>query len=1183
MRRFEGSAMQRMVGGTAWIRLRGAGIALALIAFAAGISAQQALDDPVPEPIRKGDTMVALEDFVRAPRSVDPARPSATNAAYARIQYLLPVPDGRRLAFNDTRGILYLTDIDGSPPSVYLDLRRRQVGFSNAAFPNEAGFLGFAFHPEFAVRGKPGYGKFYTAFSATPGSGVADYEDSGAVQDSVIREWTATDPSADAFSGTSREVLRVGQFAPNHNVGTIAFNPTANEQADDYGLLYICFGDGGGAHDPRNHGQTLRVPLGVIARIDPLETSNGRGYGIPASNPFVGQAGAAEEIWAYGLRHPQQFSWDADGRLFIGDIGQDQIEEINLGVAGGNYGWRLREGTFATAHAVGASRRGPVFPLPANDPASFIYPVALYDHDEGFAVGGGYVYSGAIAALRGKYVFTDFPRGRLFAINADGLRPGMPAPIEELRLRIDGREQDLVDVAGFYNTYTGGQRVDARLGTDHDGELYVLAKGDGWIRKLVGLAGPMTDANIYRVPLFLAAARAPQQGFVRIVNHSSVSGAAHITATDDAGRRLDPFVLELDANETRHFNSDDLENGNALKGIKGIGSGTGDWRLEITSPLRLEVLAYVRTGDGFLTSMHDTTRQPGLRHLVPIFNPASNTRQVSSLRLTCRGGTDAEVTIVGVDDAGSETPELSFGLAASQSRTFTAQQLEAGAAALDSALGDGEGKWRLYVSADQPIDVMHLLASPTGHLANLSSTATDTDDADYGLPSEAMASGADPVSANFRLADENNNPSGIAFADGRFYVTDDVDHKVYAYTATGQRAPAMDFDLGSDSQEARGVAHAGGKLHVVDGMRHRVLAYTLAGERQPQADFDLHESNQTPAGIAYAQDRFHVADGEGRVFFYANTGQPPSTEAFELNAHNSAPAGIAYAARRLYVLDDAGRVFAYRTDGRRDAYSDFALSQLNPADWRGITATDGRLHVLDATNVDAHDGDLHNRHIPLLTSASNVAQQGFIRIVNHTARTGTVAIHAIDDAGTRVGPVQLSLAPWQAKHFRAIDLETGNPDKGIPRGVGAGRGDWRLEVVSDVDVEALAYIRTMDGFLTSIHDTASERGQEHSVPIFNPGSNQNQASLLRLVNRTQSDVEVTVVGTDDGGMRSPAVRLDVAAGQARAISAQELESNGLGDGQGKWHLAVSAGAPMDVMSLIESTSGHVTNLSTPNR
>ena len=248
-------------------------------------------------------------------------------------------------------------------------------------------------------------------------------------------------------------MLRIGQFASNHNVGTIAFNPTASAGAADYGLLYICFGDGGSAHDPRNYGQGLAEPLGAIARIDPLDTADGRKYGIPADNPFVGTEAAAEEIWAYGLRHPQQFSWDVDGRMFIADIGQDQIEEVNLGVAGANYGWRLREGSFATGYAVGRSL-GPVYRRPETDPRPFVYPVAQYDHDEGFAIGGGYVYRGTdISELQGRYVFTDFPRGRLFAIDVDDLGAGDMATIEELRITFDGVERELVDVAGFRNTY----------------------------------------------------------------------------------------------------------------------------------------------------------------------------------------------------------------------------------------------------------------------------------------------------------------------------------------------------------------------------------------------------------------------------------------------------------------------------------------------------------------------------------------------------------------------------------------------------------------------------------------------------------------------------------------------------------------------------------------------------------
>ena len=469
-------------------RIAAGGVAVLLAALAPRAAAQTPLGDPLPDGIAKGDLVVAAIPFVRAPETLDTASPSGTNDPHARIQYLQAVPGiPGRLAFNDIRGVLYLTDAAAVTPTVYLDLRDEDVDLHTASLPNESGFMGFAFHPEFADPDKPGYGKLYTAFTATADSGAADYAgEPGATQASVIREWTANNPKTRAFRGTSRELLRVGEFAGNHNVGSIAFNHTADEEASDYGLLYICFGDGGSAHDPRNHGQGLAEPLGAIARIDPLDTADDRTYGIPADNPLVGEEGVAEEIWAYGLRHPQQFSWDADGRMFIADIGQNQIEEVNLGVAGANYGWRLREGTFATGHGVGQAS-GPAYPRPETDSATLVYPIAQYDHDEGAAIGGGFVYRGsAIPALQGKYVFTDFPRGRVFTIDADDLPAGEQATIEELRIAFDGEERDLVDEAGFPNTYQpGAERVDARLSVDHNGELYLLTKGDGWLRRLV--------------------------------------------------------------------------------------------------------------------------------------------------------------------------------------------------------------------------------------------------------------------------------------------------------------------------------------------------------------------------------------------------------------------------------------------------------------------------------------------------------------------------------------------------------------------------------------------------------------------------------------------------------------------------------------------------------------------------
>lgn len=171
--------------------------------------------------------------------------------------------------------------------------------------------------------------------------------------------------------------------------------------------------------------------------------------------------------------------------MFINDIGGAKIEEINLGTAGGNYGWPLREGTFvARHHFVFSGLWADLFPFTP----TFIYPVAQYDHDEGRAIGSGFVYQGKqIPELLEKYVFSDIVTGRIFYIDTHDLSPGEPTEIKELRLSFDGQERDLIDVVGLGPDPTERTRLraDARLGTDATGELYLLTKQDGWIRKLV--------------------------------------------------------------------------------------------------------------------------------------------------------------------------------------------------------------------------------------------------------------------------------------------------------------------------------------------------------------------------------------------------------------------------------------------------------------------------------------------------------------------------------------------------------------------------------------------------------------------------------------------------------------------------------------------------------------------------
>ena len=228
----------------------------------------------------------------------------------------------------------------------------------------------------------------------------------------------------------------------------------------------------------------------------------------------------------------------------------------------------------------------------------------------------------------------------------------------------------------------------------------------------------------HRIGLFPSAADAlGRQGFARVINHSESDGEVAIDAYDDDGEHYGPLTLSLGAGETVHFNSDDLEEGNAGKGLEGATGppGSGSWRLELSSTLELQVLSYIRTGDGFLTSMHDfVARGETGQHRVAIFNPGRNSSQVSRLRLINPGDESTEVRIEGIDDVGqSPGAAVLLSLEGGMSRTLSARELEAGTG-VSGGLGTGKGKWQLVVSADEPIEVLNTLSTPTGHLTNLS-------------------------------------------------------------------------------------------------------------------------------------------------------------------------------------------------------------------------------------------------------------------------------------------------------------------------------------------------------------------------------------------------------------------------------------------------------------------------------
>ena len=385
------------------------------------------------------------------------------------------------------------------------------------------------------------------------------------------------------------------------------------------------------------------------------------------------------------------------------------------------------------------------------------------------------------------------------------------------------------------------------------------------------------------------------------------------------------------------------------------------------SQLDLEVLAYNRTSDGLLAPLHDlvpgavvrrpNTGEEAMGHRVAIFNPASNVNQVSRLRIVNRGEETATVTIEGIDDDGaSPGTAVELEVPAGASRTVTSEELESGEGeGFGGMLDDGRGKWQLVVTADQPIEAMSLLTSPTGHLTNLS------------------------------------------------------------------------------------------------------------------------------------------------------------------------------------------------------------------------------------TVPEPGDGDAAAEHeVPLFAAAINSdGYQGFVRVINRSGEAGEVSIEAFDDDGVPYGPVALAIGANETVHFNSGDLEEGNADKGLAEGIGEGSGDWRLTLHSGLDLEVLAYNRTHDGLLTTLHDLVPYTGvvrpggeevQGHHVAIFNPAGNENQVSRLRVINPGADAAAVVIEGIDDAGA-SPGegVRLTVPAGASRTLTSQALESGrwdggidasgSLGDGKGKWRLAVTSSGP----------------------
>lgn len=307
------------------------------------------------------------------------------NLSFNRPVDLQDARDGSsRLFAVEQEGRIYGIDYSSASndTSLFLDISGKVIGPSEGG--SEEGLLGLAFHPNYSENGY-----FYVDYTTD------------SPRRTVISRFSVDESNASLADPLSEVViLEVEQPYANHNGGQIAFGPD--------GLLYVAMGDGGSSGDPLGHAQNLSTLLGSILRIDVDSTDPGLSYSIPSTNPFKGNIlGFREEIYAYGLRNPWRFSFDSEtGDLWVADVGQNAIEEIDIVVPAGNYGWAIKEGSSCYNPAIGCNSTG------------LIDPIHEYGHGVGRSITGGYVYRGAkIPSLIGMYIYADFVSGRIWALN----------------------------------------------------------------------------------------------------------------------------------------------------------------------------------------------------------------------------------------------------------------------------------------------------------------------------------------------------------------------------------------------------------------------------------------------------------------------------------------------------------------------------------------------------------------------------------------------------------------------------------------------------------------------------------------------------------------------------------------------------------------------------------------------
>jgi glucose/arabinose dehydrogenase len=356
---------------------------------------------------------------------------------FLRPVHLTHAGDGSgRLFIVEQRGVIWILEQGRRVPEPFLDIQDRVES------GGEKGLLGVAFSPNYLENGF-----FFVDYTTRR---------DGALYTRVARFHRLSAYRADPSS--EQTVLKVLQPYSNHNGGQLVFGPD--------GYLYVGMGDGGASNDPHGNGQNPNTLLGALLRIDAEPRKTGRPYAIPPDNPFVGRAGFRPEVWAYGLRNPWRFSFDPlNGRLFLGDVGQDRREEIDLIVRGGNYGWNIMEGEICN----------PAVDAHCN-PSGFELPIITYPNRGGSAVTGGFVYRGqAFPGLCGTYLYADYVTGRVWGLRYDGRHVTAHRELRPSESFLEKMKRRFKDAADLHIS---------SFGLDEAGEIYAVDHISGRIFKV---------------------------------------------------------------------------------------------------------------------------------------------------------------------------------------------------------------------------------------------------------------------------------------------------------------------------------------------------------------------------------------------------------------------------------------------------------------------------------------------------------------------------------------------------------------------------------------------------------------------------------------------------------------------------------------------------------------------------